>query len=69
MKPDIHPEYGELQVTCSCGSVMNIKTTAKELNIEVCSSCHPFYSGTQKVVDTAGRVDRFKRRYQQQSAS
>lgn len=63
MKPDIHPEYNELTVTCSCGNTMTTRSTAKELNIEVCSSCHPFYTGKQKLVDTAGRVDRFNQKF------
>lgn len=63
MKPEIHPEYNELSVTCSCGNTFTTKSTAKELSIEICSNCHPFYTGKQKLVDTAGKVDRFKQKY------
>ena len=64
MKADIHPEYGEVTVTCSCGNTFKTRSTLKgELQLEVCSQCHPFYTGTQKIMDTAGRVDKFRRRY------
>jgi len=64
VKKDIHPDYNEITVTCSCGNSFQTKTTLKEdLSIEVCSACHPFYTGQQKIVDTAGRVDKFRRRY------
>lgn len=65
MKPDIHPQYNEINVTCSCGSVFVTRSTLgkESLALEVCSSCHPFYTGTQKMVDTAGRVDRFRQKY------
>ena len=65
MKADIHPAYKEVKVICSCGNAfMTRSTVAKpELHIEVCSVCHPFYTGKQKVMDTGGRVDRFKKRY------
>jgi len=65
MKPDIHPNYKETKVVCSCGSVfMTCSTTDKDqILLEVCSMCHPFYTGTQKIVDTAGRVDRFRQKY------
>ena len=65
MKPDIHPEYHEVQVTCSCGNSFTTQsTTEKEkLNIEVCANCHPFYTGKQKIVDTAGRVDKFNQKF------
>jgi large subunit ribosomal protein L31 len=65
MKPDIHPKYKEVKVTCSCGSVFMTRSTMERdtLSLEVCSACHPFYTGTQKIVDTAGRVDRFKKKY------
>lgn len=65
MQPDIHPTYQEIQVTCSCGSSFATKSTlCKDLQVEVCSSCHPFYTGKQKIMDTAGRVDKFRKRYQ-----
>ena len=64
MKKDIHPSYNEITVTCSCGNTFQTKSTLKaDLSIEVCSACHPFYTGQQKIVDTAGRVDKFRRRY------
>jgi len=64
MKPDIHPNYTEVSVTCSCGEVFNTRSTAaRELHLDVCSKCHPFYTGTQKMMDTAGRVDKFRRKY------
>ncbi len=64
MKPEIHPEYSALTVTCSCGNSFKTRSThSGDLSIEVCSSCHPFYTGKQKIVDTAGRVDRFRRKY------
>lgn len=64
MKPEIHPEYKAVTVTCSCGNTFETKSTlCKDLHIEVCSACHPFYTGKQKIVDTAGRVDKFRRKY------
>ena len=64
MKKEIHPEYSEIKVTCSCGnSFMTKSTLGKDLSIEVCSACHPFYTGQQKIVDTAGRVDKFRKRF------
>ena len=64
MKQGIHPEYTENKASCSCGNVMNIRSTlGKDINLDVCSSCHPFYTGKQRNVDTGGRVDRFKKRF------
>jgi large subunit ribosomal protein L31 len=64
MKADIHPAYQEVKVTCSCGNSFLTRSTAgKELHIEVCAQCHPFYTGKQKMVDTGGRVDRFRKKY------
>jgi large subunit ribosomal protein L31 len=63
MKADIHPSYGSAVVTCSCGNTFVTSSTKKELRVEVCSLCHPFYTGQQRIVDTEGRVERFKRRY------
>ena len=65
MKPDIHPEYAKITVTCSCGHEFTTKSTLKkeDLHIEICSACHPFYTGKQKIVDTAGRIDKFRRKY------
>ncbi len=64
MKADTHPEYAEIDVTCSCGSTFKTGSTlGKPLHVEVCSECHPFYTGKQKIVDTAGRVEKFRQRY------
>ena len=65
MKPEIHPQYKDVKVSCSCGSVFTTRSTLDKdsLSLEVCSACHPFYTGTQKMVDTAGRVDRFRQKY------
>jgi large subunit ribosomal protein L31 len=64
MKADIHPDYNEIAVTCSCGNTFKTRSTSsKALNIEVCSQCHPFYTGKQKIVDTAGRVEKFRQKY------
>ena len=63
MKTDIHPEYMEARVTCSCGNTFTTRSTKPELHVELCSECHPFYTGKQKLVDTGGRVERFERRY------
>ena len=64
MKQGIHPDYVDCKVTCLCGSeVMTKSTHGAEMHIEICSQCHPFYTGTQKIIDTAGRVERFNQRY------
>ena len=64
MKADIHPAYQAVTVTCSCGSTIKTRSTAgRDLNIEVCAQCHPFYTGKQKLLDTAGRVDKFRQKY------
>jgi len=64
MKANIHPKYEEITVTCSCGNTFNTRSTLQDnLNIEVCSECHPFYTGKQKLVDTAGRVEKFRNRF------
>jgi large subunit ribosomal protein L31 len=63
MKTDIHPEYVEATVHCACGNTWQTRATRPELKVEVCSNCHPFFTGEQRIVDTAGRVERFKRRY------
>lgn len=64
MKADIHPDYQEITVTCSCGNSFKTRSThGKDLHLEVCSACHPFYTGQQKILDTAGRVDKFRRKY------
>ena len=63
MKTEIHPEYVETQVTCSCGNTFVTRSTKGELHVELCNQCHPFYTGKQKLVDTGGRVERFNRKY------
>ncbi|MEZ5508438.1 MAG: 50S ribosomal protein L31 [Gammaproteobacteria bacterium] len=64
MKADIHPQYSEVTATCTCGNVIKTRSTlCKDLHIDVCSACHPFYTGQQKVVDTGGRIDKFKKRF------
>jgi large subunit ribosomal protein L31 len=64
MKASIHPEYKEITVVCSCGHTFKTRSTlGHDLQVDVCSSCHPFYTGKQKIVDTAGRVDKFRRKY------
>ena len=63
MKPEIHPKYQEVPVHCACGETWTTRSTRKELRIEICSKCHPFFTGKQKLVDTAGRVERFRRKY------
>ena len=63
MKLGIHPEYRRCIVTCACGNTFETRSTLKELHVEVCSKCHPFYTGTQRLVDTASRVERFNRKY------
>jgi large subunit ribosomal protein L31 len=63
MKADIHPEYVETTVVCSCGSTFVTRSTRPSLHVELCSECHPFYTGKQKLVDTGGRIEKFERRY------
>lgn len=64
MKADVHPSYTEINVACSCGNKFKTRSTvAKDLHVEVCSMCHPFYTGKQKIVDTAGRVEKFRQKY------
>ena len=64
MRKDIHPKYEALTATCSCGNVVETRSTkAGEMHLDVCSACHPFYTGKQKILDTAGRVEKFKRKY------
>lgn len=64
MKKNIHPKYYELEIKCSCGATYPTRSTLPEIRVEICSNCHPFFTGTQKLIDTAGRVERFKSRYQ-----
>ena len=63
MKPKIHPDYQELTVVCACGETFVTRSTRKELRLEICSKCHPFFTGKQKLIDSAGRVEKFNRRY------
>ena len=70
MKADIHPEYGDTKVTCSCGNEFTTRSTLSgDLQVEVCSNCHPFYTGKQKIIDTGGRVDKFRKRYGRRSTA
>ncbi|MFQ5514176.1 MAG: 50S ribosomal protein L31 [Myxococcota bacterium] len=66
MKPGIHPEYQTAQVHCACGNEFVTRSTVPEIRVEICSACHPFYTGKQKLVDSAGKVERFRRRYRKQ---
>jgi large subunit ribosomal protein L31 len=65
MKKDIHPQYKEITATCACGSEFTTGSTLDAIKVEICSACHPFFTGKQKLVDTAGRVERFQRKYAQ----
>ena len=70
MKPDIHPEYAEISATCSCGNVIKTRSTlGKDIHLEVCSQCHPFYTGKQKILDAGGRVERFRKRFGNRTAT
>lgn len=63
MKADIHPEYVETTITCACGEIMQMRSTVQNLRVAICSKCHPFFTGRQKLIDTAGRVEKFRRKY------
>ncbi len=63
MKPGIHPKYHEITVTCACGAKFPTRSTRKEIAVEICSNCHPYFTGKQKLIDTAGRVERFLKKY------
>lgn len=63
MKPKIHPEYFETTIKCACGHIIETRSTVKDIKVEICSNCHPFFTGRQKLIDTAGRIDRFRRKY------
>ncbi|MGO9136666.1 MAG: 50S ribosomal protein L31 [Syntrophales bacterium] len=63
MKEGIHPEYAKTTITCACGNVIETQSTKKDIRVEICSQCHPFMTGKQKIMDTAGRVERFKKKY------
>lgn len=69
MKKAIHPKYALASVTCACGSTFKVRSTKKEYRVEICSACHPFFTGTQKFVDTAGRIDKFRQRYQKKEVA
>lgn len=70
MKAKIHPEYSEITITCSCGNAWTTRSTLnRDLHVEVCSACHPFYTGKQKIVDTAGRVEKFRQKYARKATS
>lgn len=64
MKEGIHPDYQETTITCVCGNVIHTRSTKKDIKTEICSNCHPFMTGKQKIMDTAGRVERFKKKYE-----
>ncbi|MEZ5965876.1 MAG: 50S ribosomal protein L31 [Planctomycetota bacterium] len=64
MKADIHPKYSVCQVSCACGNTFTTRSTQGQIKVDICSACHPFFTGTQKFIDTAGRVDKFRKRYQ-----
>lgn len=68
MKEGIHPSYGPARITCSCGNVIETHSTREHVSVEICAVCHPFYTGKQRLVDTAGRVERFNRKYSQPSS-
>ena len=63
MKKDIHPKYTKTTITCACGNVIETRSTAKNIRVEICSNCHPFFTGKQKLIDTGGRVERFRKKY------
>ena len=63
MKKGIHPEYFNTKVICACGNVLETGSTTKDIKVEICSACHPFFTGKQKLIDTAGRIERFRRKY------
>ena len=63
MKKDLHPEYYEIEVNCACGNSIKTRSTLPQMKVEICSACHPFFTGKQKLIDTAGRVERFQKRY------
>ncbi|HET7598940.1 MAG TPA: 50S ribosomal protein L31 [Gemmatimonadales bacterium] len=68
MKADLHPVYKKVTVVCACGNSFETRSTAQSIHVEVCSACHPYFTGKQRLVDTAGRVDRFRRKYQGEAA-
>ena len=68
MKKDIHPKYGPSTIQCACGNVIETRSVMPRMQVDICSSCHPFYTGKQKILDTAGRIDRFKKKFQDRVA-
>ena len=64
MKMDIHPKYNDTVIKCACGAEFKVGSTKKDITVEICSQCHPFYTGKQKLVDTAGRIERFRKKYE-----
>ncbi len=69
MRSGIHPRYFATQITCACGNIIETGSTSKGIHVEICSACHPFFTGKQKLVDTAGRIERFRRKYGQPAAA
>ncbi len=63
MKKDIHPQYAETTIKCACGNVLEVGSTESDIRVEICSKCHPFFTGKQKLIDTAGRIERFRKKY------
>ncbi len=63
MKAEIHPEYQETTISCACGNAIKTRSTRPDIHVEICSACHPFFTGTQKIIDTEGRVERFRKKY------
>ncbi|OQY58890.1 MAG: 50S ribosomal protein L31 [Desulfobacteraceae bacterium 4572_88] len=63
MKNGIHPEYAQTEIKCACGHVIEVGSTKKDIRVEICSQCHPFFTGKQKLIDTAGRIERFRKKY------
>jgi large subunit ribosomal protein L31 len=64
MKADIHPKYEKATIKCACGNTIEVGSTKKDISVEICSQCHPFFTGKQKLVDTAGRIERFRKKYE-----
>jgi large subunit ribosomal protein L31 len=64
MKPDIHPNYSDTTIKCACGNTVEVGSTKEKISVEICSQCHPFFTGKQKLVDTAGRIERFRKKYE-----
>lgn len=69
MKEGIHPDYDAISITCACGEVIHTRSTKSDYKVDICSKCHPFFTGKQKLIDAAGRVDRFRKKYGQQEAA